>query len=45
MAANPDKQNLASPLLWHVAYVKSRSEKKVKERLRPNGDLGFLTFN
>ena len=33
MAANPDKQNPASPLLWHVAYVKSRSEKKVKERL------------
>ena len=42
MAANPDKQNPASPLLWHVAYVKSRSEKKVKERLDRMGIQAFL---
>ncbi|HRF76011.1 MAG TPA: UpxY family transcription antiterminator [Chitinophagales bacterium] len=42
MAANPDTQNPASPLLWHVAYVKSRSEKKVKERLDRMGIQAFL---
>lgn len=42
MAANPDKQNPDSPLLWHVAYVKSRSEKKVKERLDRIGIQAFL---
>ena len=44
MAANPDKQNPASPLLWHVAYVKSRSEKKVKERLDRMGIQAFLSL-